>query len=209
MAVQLLKHNDSPPFTDHKDLHKVIDATQLGKVPWQCLSVQYAGECPEHDTLWMGKDYEVWYRDPRVVAHNMLANTTYKGEIDYVPFQEYDSLDETCRWKDFMSGDWAWQQADELLKDLNTHGSMFVPIILGSDKTTVSVGMGNNEYYPLYASIINVHNNVRRTHHDALGIIGFLSIPKTQLRGNMLTTIHFIYFTASFFTARYLQFFSP
>ena len=37
---------------------------------------------------------------------------------------------------------------------------MLVPIILGSDKTTVSVGTGNNEYYPLYLSIRNVHNNV-------------------------------------------------
>ncbi|KAG1862695.1 hypothetical protein F4604DRAFT_1882298 [Suillus subluteus] len=176
MAVQLLKHNDSPPFVDHKDLHKVIDATQLGDVPWQCLSVQYMGEHPEHDTPpWMGKDYEVWYRDPHVMAHNMLANTTYK---------------------DFMSGDWAWQQVihircisynlghtniyqDEISKDLNTHGSMFVPIILGSDKTTVSVGTGNNEYYPLYASIGNVHNNVRCAHHNALVVIGFLSILKT------------------------------
>jgi hypothetical protein len=112
MAAQLLKHNDSPPFADHKDLHKVIDATQLGDVPWQCLSVQYAGERPEHDTPpWMGKDYEVWYRDPRVMAHNMLGNTTYKGEIDYAPFREYDSSDNTRQWKDFMSGDWAWQQA--------------------------------------------------------------------------------------------------
>ncbi|KAG1878856.1 hypothetical protein F4604DRAFT_1880188 [Suillus subluteus] len=132
-------------LNDHKDLHKVIDTTQLGNVPWQCLS--------------MDKEYEVWYRDPCVMAHNMLANPTYK---------------------DFMSGDLAWQQADEISKDPNTHGSMFILIILGSDKTTVSVGMGNNEYYPLYASIGNVHNNVRHAHCNALIIIGFLSIPKTN-----------------------------
>ncbi|KAG1850375.1 hypothetical protein DFJ58DRAFT_842446 [Suillus subalutaceus] len=181
MAAQLLKHNDHPPFADHKDLHKVIDATQLGNVTWQCLSVQYTGEHPEHDAPpWMDREYEVWYRDPRMMAHNMLVNPTYKGEIDYVPFREYDALDDTHRWRDFMSADWAWQQADEISKDPNTHGSMFVPIILGSDKTTVSVGTGNNEYYPLYASIGNVHNNVRCAHHDTLVIIGFLAIPKTD-----------------------------
>jgi hypothetical protein len=49
MAVQLLKHNDSPPFANHKDLRKVIDAVQLGDVPWQCLLVQYTGDCLEHD----------------------------------------------------------------------------------------------------------------------------------------------------------------
>lgn len=97
MAVQLLEHNGSPPFVDHKDLHRVINATQLGNVPWQCFSVQYMGEHPEHDTpLWMDEEYEVWYRDPRLMAHNMLANPTYKGEIDFVPFQEYDASDNTC-----------------------------------------------------------------------------------------------------------------
>lgn len=56
---------------------------------------------------------------------------------------------------------------------------MFVPIILGSDKTTVSVATGNNEYYPLYGSIGNVHNNVRRAHRNAVALIGFLSVPKS------------------------------
>ena len=64
-----------------------------------------------------------------------------------------------------MSGDWAWQQAvglylhylvhsqfpdikiqDQIAEDPITHGSMFVPIILGSDKTTVSVATGDNQY---------------------------------------------------------------
>jgi hypothetical protein len=49
---------------------------------------------------------------------------------------------------------------NEIAKDPATHGAMLVPIILGSDKTTVSVMTGNNKYYPLYGSIGNVHNNV-------------------------------------------------
>ena len=55
---------------------------------------------------------------------------------------------------------------------------MFVPIVLGSDKTTVSVATGHNEYYPLYASIGNVQNQVRRAHRNAVSVIGFLAIPK-------------------------------
>lgn len=58
------------------------------------------------------------------------------------------------------------------------HGALFVPIILGSDKTTVSVATGHNEYWPLYASIGNIHNNVRRAHGDGVVLVGFLSIPK-------------------------------
>ena len=41
------------------------------------------------------------------------------------------------------------------------------------------MGTGNNEYYPLYASIGNVRNSVRHAHRDALVIIGFLAIPKS------------------------------
>ena len=58
------------------------------------------------------------------------------------------------------------------------HGCTFVPIILGSDKTTVSVATGQHEYYPIYLSIGNVHNDVRRAHKDALVLIRFLPIPK-------------------------------
>jgi len=59
---------------------------------------------------------------------------------------------------------------------------MFAPIILGSDKTTVSVATGQNEYYPLYASIGNAQNHVWRAHRNALAIIGFLAIPKSTFQ---------------------------
>ena len=55
---------------------------------------------------------------------------------------------------------------------------MFVPVILGSDKTTVSVATGQNDFYPLYLSIGNVQNHIRRAHKNALVLIAFLPIPK-------------------------------
>jgi hypothetical protein len=57
---------------------------------------------------------------------------------------------------------------------------MFIPIILGSDKTVVSVATGQNEFWPLYMSIGNVHNRVRRAHGNAVALIAFLSIPKSK-----------------------------
>ena len=59
------------------------------------------------------------------------------------------------------------------------HRAMFVPVILGSDKTTMSVATGQNEFYPLYLSIGNVHNSVRCAHRNAVALIAaFLAIPK-------------------------------
>ncbi|KAI9432824.1 hypothetical protein H4582DRAFT_2061412 [Lactarius indigo] len=85
-----------------------------------------------------------------------------------------------------MSGNWAWEQVDIISKDPETHGSTFVPVILRSDKTTVSVATGHNEYYPLYISIGNVQNHVRRAHRNAVSLVGFLAIPKS---GNLLSRI--------------------
>ena len=49
---------------------------------------------------------------------------------------------------------------------------MFCPIILGADKTTISVATGNVEYHPVYLSLGNLHNNVCRAHWN--GVIPFM-----------------------------------
>src|SRR6266436_2573233 len=82
---------------------------------------------------------------------------------------------------------------DEIAKDNETHGAMFVPIILGSDKTTVSGATGQTEYNPLYASIGTVHNNVRWAHHNAVSIIGFLAIPKSEFVSTIFQTCAHLY----------------
>ncbi|EGO04774.1 hypothetical protein SERLA73DRAFT_118626 [Serpula lacrymans var. lacrymans S7.3] len=171
----------SPPFSNHRDFYKVIDRTPLGDVAWESFLVKYTGERPNTNVPpWMTDDFEVWFRDPHKVVRNMLSNPDYNGEIDLTPFREYDASTNKCQWEHFMSGDWSWQQAHKISNDPEMHGSTFIPVILGSDKTMVSVATGNNEYYPLYVSIGNMHNNVRRAHHDAVAVIGFLAILKTS-----------------------------
>jgi hypothetical protein len=67
---------------------------------------------------------------------------------------------------------------DILAKTPENHGTMFVPVILGSDKTTVSVATGQNDYWPFYGSLGNLHNDARRAHGAGLALIAFLAIPK-------------------------------
>ena len=59
------------------------------------------------------------------------------------------------------------------------HGLTLIPIILGSDKTTISVATGQNDYWPLYISIGNIHNNVRCAHCNSVLLLGFLANPKS------------------------------
>ena len=125
----------------------------------------------------MSDKYKVWYCDPLWVMEQQIGNPDFASEFDVAPKRVFDATGKQ-QYSDLMSGNWAWEQAvwyciselrlhlispqDKIAdNDESTHGAMFMPVILGSDKTTVSVVTGDNEYYPLYASIGNVHNNVR------------------------------------------------
>lgn len=65
-----------------------------------------------------------------------------------------------------------------IAQDPRTHGSVFVSLVSGSDKTTVSVATGQTDYYPLYGSLGCLTNTMRRSHKDSVLPIAFLSIPK-------------------------------
>ncbi|KIJ70649.1 hypothetical protein HYDPIDRAFT_23740 [Hydnomerulius pinastri MD-312] len=156
-AATLLKHGDEPPFVSWRHLYKTIDSTPLSDVKWQRYKIQYTGDMPDlNPPPWMQQTFKVWFWDVREVTHIILGNPSFAEEMNLQPFREFSTKGDEQQYQDFMSGDWAWDQADIISEDEKTHGSTFVPIILGSDKTTVSVGTGNNEYYPLYLSIGNV-----------------------------------------------------
>lgn len=69
---------------------------------------------------------------------------------------------------------------DLIAADPSTHGAMFVPVIAGSDKTTVSVATGQQEYHPVYMSPGNLSNVACRAHGNGLLPVAFLPIPKGE-----------------------------
>ncbi|KII89352.1 hypothetical protein PLICRDRAFT_109924 [Plicaturopsis crispa FD-325 SS-3] len=178
-AASMVAHDGHPPFTGHQDMHATIDAIPHGDVPWESFSVRPAEDIADDAPSWMHAEYDVWFRNPREVARVMLDNPDFSDGIDFGPYRDFDK-DGARVLKDFMSGDWSWRQADKIAEDPANDGTTFVPVILGSDKTTVSVATGQNEYYPLYFSPANLHNNVRRSHRNSVIPIGFLAIPKSE-----------------------------
>ncbi|KAF8234786.1 hypothetical protein L208DRAFT_1259867 [Tricholoma matsutake] len=58
--------------------------------------------------------------------------------------------------------------------------AIYVTIILGSDKTTVSIATRDTEYHLVYLSIGNLHNGVRYAHCNTLIPVAFLVIPKSK-----------------------------
>ncbi|KIO06313.1 hypothetical protein M404DRAFT_24596 [Pisolithus tinctorius Marx 270] len=191
-AASLLALGGDPLFNNHAELYHVIDSTCVGEVPWEDFTIQYTAEVQDKETApWMFDNYDVWYRDPQKVIHNILASSDLAAEMDYVPYQEYNAMNNERCWQDFMSGNWAWEEVDRIIHEFPmTGGATLVPIILGSDKTTMSVATGQTDYYPLYLSIGNMHNTVRRAHHNTVVLIAFLAMPKTTREHASIPEFH-------------------
>jgi len=99
-----------PPFWKATHLYNSIDSTPLGDVTWESFALQYNGHQPVENTpSWMQAEYDVWFRDPCTLIHNLLSNPDFKSGFDYVPYQEYAAG--VHRFQDMMSGNWAWKQA--------------------------------------------------------------------------------------------------
>ena len=114
-AASLDELGADPPFTSHCDMYSTIDAIPVGGVPWQSATFTYDGPRPESPDgvempKWMENEYEIWFRDPRLLFKNMLANPDFHGSFDYAPFRQYDDKG-IRRYEHLMSGDWAWKQA--------------------------------------------------------------------------------------------------
>nr|GAT47351.1 predicted protein [Mycena chlorophos] len=172
--------NGIPPFRDHRELYGTIDETEKGHIPWEKFEVKYDGPLEEGDgALWQHESFAVYFRDPREVLRMQLANPDFAKDFDVSPKRVYGKNGRR-RYRDFMSGRWAWRQADSIAEDPDTHGAVFVPIITGSDKTTTSVGTGQSDFYPVYQSNGLVNNEARCGHRNAVSVVAFLAIPKTD-----------------------------
>jgi hypothetical protein len=101
-----------PPFSSLQDLYNTIDSTEIGGVAWQAFAVRFNGEISDgaETPPWKRKSYEVWFRDPLKIAKAQIANRDYAHKMDYAPKQMFSSKRKHL-YSDFMSGNWAWEQA--------------------------------------------------------------------------------------------------
>ncbi|KAI9572241.1 hypothetical protein HD554DRAFT_2203035 [Boletus coccyginus] len=158
---------------DWQPFHSCMPAIQINKLLdiWMASLLQVDSEplLTDHKHLYKTIDNSklVYFHHPQEVVGHMLANPDFTNEINLVPYWKYDSETNEYRWCD-----------DIIAQDVDTHRSVFVPLILGSNKMTVSVATGQNDYYPLYLLIGNICNNVRDVHRHALVLIAFLAQPK-------------------------------
>lgn len=106
----LEEHGASAPFASHTELYAFIDSIKHGDAPWYCLLARWTGPIEENAPSWKRREYPVLYRDTDVVCTNMLDSPTFANGFDTVPYVEVNR-DDQRQWGDFMSGNFAYNQA--------------------------------------------------------------------------------------------------
>lgn len=105
------KHAAGPNgWRNPQDLYATIDTIPAGDIPWQTYKFRYSGPKPQTPPQWMETDYELSVRDVVSVLEQQLSTSEFDGEIDYVPYEEYDPQGDRV-WSNLFSGLWANREA--------------------------------------------------------------------------------------------------
>ncbi|KAJ7809240.1 hypothetical protein B0H14DRAFT_3090933 [Mycena olivaceomarginata] len=146
-AAQILKYGEDIPWKNAAELYSTIDSIQHGDTPWKVYKIRYQGQLPAGTPpKWMTQTYELCTRDVHAVLHTQLATTDFKGQLNYTPYRQFNGKG----------------RRDDIAQDPSMHGCMLIPLGAGSDKTTISVATGHQEYHPVYVTPGNITNIVRR-----------------------------------------------
>ncbi|KAG1763516.1 hypothetical protein EDD22DRAFT_846347 [Suillus occidentalis] len=163
-------------FTSKYSLMKAID-----KLPhdteWQLKRISVEGNKLTQGQQYETKDLELWMRDPVECICELMANPEFGHMVSYVPERVFSDAEGKSRWYDEMwTDDWWWEMQGRL-----PQGAVVAPVILTSDKTSLSLFWGDQEVWPVYLSLGNISKNVQcqPSKHTTV-LIAYLLISKLE-----------------------------
>jgi hypothetical protein len=145
-------------------------------------------ELPDPGPRWMvqeiipdsGQSLEpvsLYFRDPMEAVKSLLSRADLQSSMVFGPCHVWSNDKKESRvYNEICTGDWWWRtqvcrpisyaelcaiNSESVIQTQLSVGSTVIPILLGSDKTHLSVFAGNKKAWPLYLSIGNIHSKVR------------------------------------------------
>ncbi|KAG1789923.1 uncharacterized protein HD556DRAFT_1446500 [Suillus plorans] len=162
-------------FTSKYTLMKSVDKLPHG-TEWKLKRINVEGNLLRNGQC-EREELELWLRNPVDCIRELMANAEFNGVVSYTPERVFADVEGKVRQFDEMwTGDWWWEMQGRL-----PEGATVAPVILASDKTSLSQFRGDQEVWPVYLTLGNISKDIRRqpSKHASI-LIAYLPISKLE-----------------------------
>ncbi|PVF91686.1 hypothetical protein CPB86DRAFT_719004, partial [Serendipita vermifera] len=106
--------------------------------------------------------------------------------LEFAPRRSWQDENRQSRlYSEMLTGEWAWQTQSKL-----PAGSTLIPVLLGSDKTHLTVFAGDKKAWPLYLSLGNIKSSIRnKPKNRAWVLVAYLPIAHFTDHKSLHTTL--------------------
>ncbi|PPQ71533.1 hypothetical protein CVT26_010393 [Gymnopilus dilepis] len=176
LKLDSVRRGIDPAFHNARSLLQRIDALPKGP-KWSCTTFDIEGDILDSDGKPRVQEVELWHRDPVECVQELLENPAFKGHQHFQPTQMYsDEGGKNRVYGEMHTADWWWKTQKSL-----PPGATLCPLILSSDKTSLSRFSGDKSAWPVYISTAIIDKDVRRKPTSyATVLLGYIPVCKLE-----------------------------